>query len=55
MWPFASISGNAKDAFVRETAAVVTGAAEQPHTATSIVLILGALAFAICCVAIDAA
>lgn len=38
---------DAQDAVVRESTAVVAGAAEHPHTATGIVLTIGALAFAI--------
>lgn len=41
------VAKGAKDAVVRESAAVVTGAAEHPHAATGIVLTIGALAFAI--------
>ncbi|MDP9810384.1 hypothetical protein J2W42_003245 [Rhizobium tibeticum] len=35
----------ATDAVVRETTAVATGAADHPHTATTLVLTIGALAF----------
>ncbi len=38
---------DAKDAVVRESTAVAAGAAEHPHTATGIVLTIGAIAFAI--------
>jgi len=38
---------DAKDAVVRESTAVAAGAAEHPHTATGIVLTIGALAFAV--------
>ncbi|MDK4717536.1 hypothetical protein [Rhizobium sp. CNPSo 4039] len=41
------VAKDAKDAVVREGTAVVAGAAEHPHTATGIVLTIGALAFAI--------
>ncbi|MCZ3378197.1 hypothetical protein [Rhizobium sp. AG207R] len=41
------VAKDAKDAVVRESAAVAAGAAEHPHTATGIVLTIGALAFAI--------
>ena len=41
------VAKDAKDVVVRESAAVVAGAAEHPHTATGIVLTIGALAFAI--------
>ncbi|KAA1183995.1 hypothetical protein FP026_07960 [Rhizobium tropici] len=41
------VTKDAKDAVVRESTAVVAGAAEHPHTATGIVLTIGALAFAI--------
>ena len=41
------VAKNAKDAVVRESTAVVAGAAEHPHTATGVVLTIGALAFAI--------
>nr|WP_306907121.1 hypothetical protein [Rhizobium mesoamericanum] len=35
------------DVVRRETTALATGAADHPHTATSVVLSIGALAFAI--------
>ncbi len=41
------VAKDTKDAVVRESTAVVAGAAEHPQTATGIVLTIGALAFAI--------
>ncbi|TWB19556.1 hypothetical protein FBZ99_101329 [Rhizobium sp. ERR 1071] len=41
------VAKDAKDAVVRESTAVAAGAAEHPHTATGIVLTIGAIAFAI--------
>lgn len=41
------VAKDAKDAIIRESTAVVAGAAEHPHRATGIVLTIGALAFAI--------
>ncbi|GAC1045420.1 hypothetical protein [Rhizobium sp. No.120] len=41
------VAKDARDAVVRESTAVVAGAVEHPHTATGIVLTIGALAFAI--------
>ncbi len=41
------VAKDARDAVVRESTAVATGAAEHPRTAAGIVLTIGALAFAI--------
>ncbi|SCB41625.1 hypothetical protein [Rhizobium multihospitium] len=41
------VAKEAKDAVVRESTALAAGAAQHPHTATGIVLTIGALAFAI--------